>query len=566
MPIHNDELLENDLVLQSAMRALKNYVESNKHIDNINDNTNSIVEINSEIDIINSTIGILQTTIKNNYDNYLKNVINIQKNTECCTINKNSISANKTIIDNNSGNISSLRNDVNGILKIISSNKIDLDTVQEIVDYIQSNRELLQSLNIDSIIGLRDALNGIYGRLTTLENLTASNDPSLKSIQEIVDYIKSDHDYLMNFDFTKIPGLTNTLDSYDNRISGVESAVALSGSKIDSFAAKIDGNANALAILQGKNELARADYKYKTTYVKGYTSFGYKSGVAYNDCHVTDYATDITTRVINVFDKPGAYVCGSFSDTMQYVYGIGASVSGQYNQVSHLDYATVTSKTGTLMPNSGNNGATMFNQKTFSWVVGFEPSSTPTWNKKIKHLYVNDTYTFEDYLSTDDAWPMGRHLTFFNSSTAGYSITGINITAGKSKGNKKDYSIPFATGIAYFVNYPSNSYGEGAISTYFDVAYVSAGNGGNGCMYKINIPTLSYILTTASPGTTNGIAEDNWQAGNEKGYTIGGYISGVQSNRAFRLAFRTESMIELPASGRSKTAGTSSGYASAATI
>ena len=566
-PISTNELLENDLVLQAAIQALRIYVDSNKNVELIRANSSSIDYIEEDIVVINETIATLQSLIQANYERSIQNVLDI--------IDIKNVDAEQTIkINNNIRDIDNLqvaqtglRSDVNDLLTLVASDNLDLDTIQEIVDFIEANRETLETLDIDSIFGLRAVLNNILGDIGNIQSTLTSNDPALDTIQEIVDYIKADHYYLYNFDFNNIPGLNDRLDGMDSRIDGVEAQVALSSSRIDGFAASIEGNANALAILQGQNELSRGDYQYETTYTKGYTSFGYKSGTAYADCHVTNHSTDVTTRVVGVHDKPGAYLCGSYDDLHQYSYGIGASYLGSYNQTSILDYATVTGRIGTYLPKIGNKGGAISNRKTFAWIAGFEATNTSTWNKKIKHLYANDTFTYETFLDTNDAWT--GSTCYFNSSTSGFYLTGQSVTAGRSAGKLKSYSTSFSSGISFFVDWPASAFttpSAKALNTYFDIVYISAGNGGGGKMFKVDIPTLTHILTTSPPGTTAGIAEDNWQTGNEAGYTIGGYVDSVQSNRAFKMTFRTESMAELGAASRSKTAGTSSGYASAATL
>lgn len=59
-----------------------------------------------------------------------------------------------------------LKDAVDAINTLLTSNETDLDTIQEIVDYIETNRETLESLGISNISGLQDALDSKVDKIT----------------------------------------------------------------------------------------------------------------------------------------------------------------------------------------------------------------------------------------------------------------------------------------------------------------------------------------------------------------------------------------------------------------
>jgi len=63
-------------------------------------------------------------------------------------------------VSSNASNISTNATAISNINTLIQSDEATLDTLQEVVDYIQTNRETLDTLGITNITGLLTALNG----------------------------------------------------------------------------------------------------------------------------------------------------------------------------------------------------------------------------------------------------------------------------------------------------------------------------------------------------------------------------------------------------------------------
>lgn len=67
----------------------------------------------------------------------------------------------------------------NILTSLLASDQTDLDTLQEIVDYIQTNREDLDALGISGITGLQSALDAKQGTLVSSTNIKTINGSTL---------------------------------------------------------------------------------------------------------------------------------------------------------------------------------------------------------------------------------------------------------------------------------------------------------------------------------------------------------------------------------------------------
>lgn len=79
---------------------------------------------------------------------------------------------------------------INNISTILTSSDTALDDLQEIVDYIKINRETLSALDIDSVAGLRTALNG---KASITHNHDTSYEPKNANIQQHISGTSNPH-------------------------------------------------------------------------------------------------------------------------------------------------------------------------------------------------------------------------------------------------------------------------------------------------------------------------------------------------------------------------------------
>lgn len=86
-----------------------------------------------------------------------QNALNLKSNISDIQDVLNSTDTNKPL-SANQGRI--LNNAISNINTLLASDEVTLDTIQEIVDFIEINRDTLNALSINSIAGLQTALNG----------------------------------------------------------------------------------------------------------------------------------------------------------------------------------------------------------------------------------------------------------------------------------------------------------------------------------------------------------------------------------------------------------------------
>nr|DAS34556.1 MAG TPA: hypothetical protein [Bacteriophage sp.] len=68
-----------------------------------------------------------------------------------------------------------LQTSIENIRQLLTSDDTDLDTIQEIVNFIKINKSTLNSLTIDTISGLRSKLNELENRNINTDNLAKLN-------------------------------------------------------------------------------------------------------------------------------------------------------------------------------------------------------------------------------------------------------------------------------------------------------------------------------------------------------------------------------------------------------
>lgn len=116
----------------------------------------------------------------------------------------------KSILSAEQGKI--LNEKINEIKKTLESDNINLDILKEIVQFIENNRSLIESLTIDNISGLRDALN----RKVDWVNNENTVQNSLNFDGHDVSYFltKTEFEVILNSLKNTLTSLTNKLDLY----------------------------------------------------------------------------------------------------------------------------------------------------------------------------------------------------------------------------------------------------------------------------------------------------------------------------------------------------------------
>lgn len=191
----------------------------------------------------------------------------------------------KSILSAEQGKI--LNDKINEIKKTLESDNINLDTLKEIVQFIENNRSLIESLTIDNISGLRDALN----RKVDWVNNENTVQNSLNFDGHDVSYFltKTEFEVILNSLKNTLTSLTNKFDLYytkqetDSLINSKISNIDYSpiNNKITELSNKIDENKSTIDtkfnnsttnINNEITELKKKDHEIQTDLIQKFNS------------------------------------------------------------------------------------------------------------------------------------------------------------------------------------------------------------------------------------------------------------------------------------------------------
>lgn len=156
----------------------------------------------------------------------------------------------KSILSAEQGKI--LNDKINEIKKTLESDNINLDTLKEIVQFIENNRSLIESLTIDNISGLRDALNRKVDWVNN-EN-TVQNSMNFDGHDVSYFLTKTEFEVILNSLKNTLTSLTNKFDLYytkqetDSLINSKISNIDYSpiNNKITELSNKVDENKSTI--------------------------------------------------------------------------------------------------------------------------------------------------------------------------------------------------------------------------------------------------------------------------------------------------------------------------------
>ena len=191
----------------------------------------------------------------------------------------------KSILSAEQGKI--LNDKINEIKKTLESDNINLDTLKEIVQFIENNRSLIESLTIDNISGLRDALNRKVDWVNN-EN-TVQNSLNLDGHDVSYFLTKTEFEVILNSLKNTLTSLTNKFDLYytkqetDSLINSKISNIDYSpiNNKITELSNKVDENKSTIDtkfnnsttnINNEITELKKKDHEIQTDLIQKFNS------------------------------------------------------------------------------------------------------------------------------------------------------------------------------------------------------------------------------------------------------------------------------------------------------
>lgn len=141
-----------------------------------------------------------------------------------------SAKADATTVSTLSTEVTTNTNDIAAINLLLNSNDLDLDTLQEVVDYIKSNKTLLDNLQISNIAGLQAALDSKVSQV--------DYDTRVAAVDALIASKVSQADF------------NTRVSAVDAALSTLTSDVSQNASDIATNASNISANATDIADLQ----------------------------------------------------------------------------------------------------------------------------------------------------------------------------------------------------------------------------------------------------------------------------------------------------------------------------
>ena len=290
-------------------------------------------------------------------------------------------------------------------------------------------------------------------------------------------------------------------------------------------------------------------FKYRTIYTRGYTMGGYASGSPWQNINRTQHSTDMTTNLGDLLDFPASYKTGGFSDYNLYMYGCDAAHSAVATYVSSVSMSTETARTHSTtwdLKTGRTDAESLMNPTlTLAYITGGATSSTD------KHNYVTDTMYAA---GTVAASPAG----------AGGTNGGVSAFFGEFYG-----WVSVGTGACGYISWATEVWTSGVISWATDgqpkglsskhgFGYGSTGSyAGTTTLYKFNDVTGAGASSMTRPESAG---EENWQVGQNWGYSLGSYNGTIQSNNSTKVSYLTDTCVAMGSDTMPKGhAGMSSG-------
>lgn len=188
--------------------------------------------------------------------NVLQTLSNILTKFDTLNI-KDNLNSENGVLSAKQGKI--LNDKINEIKEMLKSDNVDLDSLQEIVTFIENNKHLIDSLEIDNIVNLRNVLNSKCDFVN--EQGTVRNALNFDN-HEISDFVmKNDYlNYKNNID-NSIATINTKFSNYYTK-SETDSKIQLAVDSIDysGINKKIDNNFNTL-----NDKISAIDYTYIAT-------------------------------------------------------------------------------------------------------------------------------------------------------------------------------------------------------------------------------------------------------------------------------------------------------------
>jgi len=238
-----------------------------------------------------------------------------------------------------------LKGYIDSINALLASDNVDLDTLQEVVDFIEANKSTLDSLAISNIAGLQVALDGkvdvIVGKSLSTEDFTTALKTKLEGIADAAEVnVKADwgesNSALDSFILNKPTDVTdlslhNVAELAD--VTSVGSGAIITTderNKLGGIAAGAE--VNVQADWNETNNLSDSYIQNKPSVVAGSTTIAINGTT--NEVEVTGGTQDLSTNRSWTVGLPNDVTIGNNLTVTNSIGGASASITGQLDAAS----------------------------------------------------------------------------------------------------------------------------------------------------------------------------------------------------------------------------------------
>lgn len=284
-------------------------------------------------------------------------------------------------------------------------------------------------------------------------------------------------------------------------------------------------------------------YLYRTIITQGYMAGGYKSSSPWKNINRTVHSTDTTTNLGDQLTRGADYVNGAFNNTKGFVWGTHDSFGSGNTACSAFDQFTesgIADNSNYTIGTSRYDYSVMIDDNEWAYICAGSNGGTAV---DVFNL-TTETFIGQNVQGGGNAavgavpfnGGTGRAegASGFGDSNTGYGWTNWETSSKWSK-------MAYATGVWSSANASigSNDGWGKALSTKVGHCYImQQGNTGHS-IAAFNYTNDTTIWTgSTSAGMPTATGEENWEMGQDHGYSIGSY-TGVQSNQSCKVIYAT---------------------------
>ncbi len=274
-------------------------------------------------------------------------------------------------------------------------------------------------------------------------------------------------------------------------------------------------------------------FRYRSIYVRGYTSGGYKSSSPWKNTNRTIHATDITVNLGDRLDYGAGYVHGGYSDFNLYVYGVTDTFQAYSVYTSSVNMSTEAARAHST-----------------SWDLKTSRRYQPTvlMNGSLTIAYITggatNGSTDKHNLVTEIMLALGSCPSRSGTGTHSGGCYGNGKGWFRSSNSSEVLSFPTETWASWGQFTGTEGVNKGH-STKHGHGYLHAGNNQSTNVYTKFSDITGSIINTSMVDNNPAGGEENHQTGQNHGYYLGNYATSLQGNNTSKLGYLTDTCVAM---------------------